>query len=229
MKSLPFSNRWPLTLIRRHRLSTSEAGLTLIECVMAIVVLGIVGASIAPMLVISVATRINSQKSEQALQLAQSEVDRIRVLVERGEGNADVLPPDTGAATAATAVAAPDTLEATLADVDAVTDARQVDLDGDGEADFALQAYTTKQLVNGDGVPQAFDLGVRVYDIRAFDAGQALSTEEASLGLTNNSGDRRRQPLAVLNTTVAYSESGQSFCNYIEFADSTAEKPLGCD
>ena len=229
MKSLPFPTAWLITLVKHDRSATPEAGLTLIECIMAIVVVGIVGAAIAPMLVISVATRINSQKSEQALQLAQSEVDRIRVLVERGESNTAVLPPNTGDATAVTAVAAPNTLEPTLAAVNAVNEAREVDLDGDNEADFALQSYTTNQLTNSDGVPQAFDLGVRVYDIQAFTSGQTLDTEQASLALTSGSADRRQKPLAVLSTTVAFSESGQSFCNYIEFADSSADKPLGCD
>lgn len=228
MQSLPYSKMWPLVAIRRDRVADGEAGLTLVECIMAIVVLGIVGAAIAPMLMISVASRINSQKSEQALQLAQGEIDRVRVLMERGEGDSIEMPPATGDDTDVNDVPAPDTLETAFADVNAVTDARAVDIDGDGEDDFAIQSYTTKTFYV-EGIPQVFDLGVRVYDVRAFTSGQNLGTDEASLALTNNAGERTQLPLSVLSTRVFFGENGQSFCNYIEFADSSADKPLGCD
>ena len=44
----------------------------------------LVASTIAPALVLSVATRVQSQKSEQALQLAQSEIDQVRLQVEPG-------------------------------------------------------------------------------------------------------------------------------------------------
>ncbi|MEM9817765.1 MAG: prepilin-type N-terminal cleavage/methylation domain-containing protein, partial [Cyanobacteria bacterium P01_D01_bin.6] len=62
---------------------SDESGLTLIECVMAIVVVGLMGAAIAPMMVASVATRVQSQKAEQALELAQGEIDRVRIQFEQ--------------------------------------------------------------------------------------------------------------------------------------------------
>lgn len=232
MKPLPYLKLWPINLIRLTRSANPEAGFTLVECIMAIVVLGIVGAAIAPMLVISVATRINSQKSEQALQLAQGEIDRVRVLMERGEGDSVEMPPATGDNSEVDSVSAPDTLEAALADIDAVTDARAIDIDGDTESDFAIQSYTTKTDYE-DGLPQVFDLGVRVYDARAFTSGESLGTDEASLTLTSGSGNRTQLPLAVLATRVVFSENGQSFCNYTDFANfgssSPTEKPLGCD
>ncbi len=179
------------------------------------------------------ATRINSQKSEQALQLAQGEIDRVRVLMERGEAQFTAeIPPATGDNSEVDTVSAPNALKATLADVSAVTDARVVDIDGDTENDFAIQSYTTKTDYE-DGIPQVFDLGVRVYDVRAFNSGESLGTDEASLTLTSNSGDRTQLPLAVLTTRVVFSENGQSLCNYTDFANfgnpSPTEKPLGCD
>ena len=59
-------------------------GLTLIECLVAIALIGISTAVIAPVMVFSVATRVQSQKAEQAIQVAQGEVEKIRLLAERG-------------------------------------------------------------------------------------------------------------------------------------------------
>ncbi|MEM9504465.1 MAG: type II secretion system protein, partial [Cyanobacteria bacterium P01_E01_bin.43] len=72
---------------------SGEEGLTLIECIMAIVVIGLTGAAVAPMMLVSVATRVQSQKTEQALELAQSEIDSVRVLFEQGEVTPALLPP----------------------------------------------------------------------------------------------------------------------------------------
>jgi prepilin-type N-terminal cleavage/methylation domain-containing protein len=59
-------------------------GLTLIECLVAILMVALLASAIAPALAVAVATRVQSQKSEQALQLAQAEVDRVRRLTEEG-------------------------------------------------------------------------------------------------------------------------------------------------
>ncbi len=44
MKPFPCSKLWPINVVRRDRpANNEEAGLTLVECIMAIVVLGVVG------------------------------------------------------------------------------------------------------------------------------------------------------------------------------------------
>ena len=72
--------------LKRYLSATrTSAGLTLIECLVAIVMVGLIGSAIAPALLISVATRVQSQKAEQALELAQSEIDKVRQIMERSE------------------------------------------------------------------------------------------------------------------------------------------------
>lgn len=196
-----------------------EQGLTLIECLVAIVVVATVASAIAPAMVLSVATRVHSQRSEQALALAQSEIDSIRVAVERGGYTAAVLPP----------------LAATLEDKDVetalgpsltVTDATNFayalpkDIDGDGAADFLVQRFRAKgQVVSG--VPVAFAMGVRVYDRDASAAGN-LPITPASLVMTSGDGGRSTRPLAVLYTTIASSNEGSSLCNLITYFNSSA-------
>ncbi|MGF1569119.1 MAG: type II secretion system protein [Nodosilinea sp.] len=218
------------------REATSQ-GLTLIECLVAIIMVALVASAITPALVISVATRVQSQKAEQALGLAQSEIDRVRLLVEQGGvANVSQLPPQ-----------APTTLKdnevakqvgplygSVVAVPSTPTQTRPVDINDNGSNDFAVQTYRTRGLESG-GVPVAFAMGVRVYDFDAVTSGGSgnLSTEPLSLATTAGEGQRSARPLAVLYTTIAVSEQGNSFCNLINYtasaAGSTASVPLGCN
>ncbi|MFQ4139477.1 prepilin-type N-terminal cleavage/methylation domain-containing protein [Nodosilinea sp. PGN35] len=194
-----------------------EQGLTLIECLVAIVVVGLVSSAIAPALVLSVATRVHSQKAEQALALAQSQIDSMRVLVERGEYTVNDLPPlAAGLADKDVATAAGPNLGVTNATNFAY--AQPVDIDGNGQADFLVQRYrAVGQSV--DGLPVAFAMGVRVYDRGASAVGN-LSTQPASLVMTSTSGGRNERPLATLYTTIAASNQGDSLCNLITYVNS---------
>lgn len=219
------------------RSQSAEQGLTLLECIAAIVVMAAVGAAIAPAVVLSVATRVQSQKAEQALQLAQSEVDRIRASVERGEFDAvfadtakNTLPyvPSTGDGTEAVDVTGPTT--AVEADAfDQTTEARLIDIDNDDENDFAVQVYRTALTQNADSEDLRFEIGVRVYDTRAFaDASGALATTEASIGLTASEGERATQPLAVLYTDLLIAEQGQTICEFYPTGVSKSDN-RGCN
>jgi type II secretory pathway pseudopilin PulG len=192
----------------------------------------LVGAIIAPAMVVSVATRVQSQKAEQALELAQSEIDNIRVLIERGEiadeAELDALAPSTTTVTESTVANAlgPDSLASTPT---VYTEAVSVDIDGDGTDDYAVQRYrTVGKVVNGR--PVAFAIGVRVYDHNAVaNASANLPSTPASLTMVSGEGERAEKPLATLYTTIASSEESQSFCNYIDFIESGASTPLGCN
>ena len=70
-------------LIIRARQKACQ-GLTLIECLVAILMVALLASAIAPALALAVATRVQSQKSEQAIKLAQTEIDRVRLLTEEG-------------------------------------------------------------------------------------------------------------------------------------------------
>lgn len=236
--------------------NSSEAGLTLIECLVAIIVVGVIAALISPVLVISVATRVNSQKTEQALQIAQAEIDGVRGVVERGRiTTADintVLPPSTPFTGDAVeninnagrtftieypqAIAGPvgSSYAGPGVGYDSLTgafQARAIDTNGDGRADFGVQTFRSPGRLDGNGIPVAFSMGVRVYDIKAFENGQAgnLSTEEARATLVSTEGDRSTLPLAVFYTTVAKADIANSYCDYIQFLGSVPSSVYQCD
>ena len=228
------------SLFRKRQ--SSEEGLTLIEVLIAILVVAFAGTAIAPAMVLAVATRVQSQKAEQALELAQSEVDRIRLLIERrddigGGAVVDDFPPLADGFPFPANVPAPDGFNC----APSATEGFPVSLDPgvdpcalepDEQPDFVIQTYRLPGITADTGIPTAFRMGVRVYDFRAFrdEGGGELSSERASLGMTSNEGSRVRAPLAVLYTEVAAGEQGDSFCDLRVFASETGDPslPLGC-
>jgi len=77
LSSTACSLKWGVALFEQRH---SESGLTLMECVVAIAVVALAGALITPPLFLAAATRVQNRRSEQALQIAQGEIDRIRTL-----------------------------------------------------------------------------------------------------------------------------------------------------
>lgn len=236
----------------RQPLGTPDSGLTLIECLVAIIVIALVASAITPTLVIAVATRVQSQRAEQALEVAQSEIDRVRLMMERGQDEtgasleADDLPPavastalsseSTPAAMEGPTYGAPTVLCSTPSYDDSLTptDACTVDVDGDSDNDFAVQIFRTPGRFRGT-MPVSFYMGVRVYDIDAITASTSgnLETDPAGLGFTSSDGERGSKPLAALYTQIGRAEEDQSLCDYIDYLSTTngnnTSTPVGCD
>lgn len=226
----------------QRRTASIDQGLTLVECLVAIAVVGVTGLLITPPLFISAATRVQNRRAEQALKVAQGEIDRVRLLVERGRQSAgfdadnnpvapaagQALPPqvaDIEAAPAPTALSGQmesvndslDTFEG--AALPNVQTALPIDTDGDGEADYFMQTFRDEGF-RADGANQleSFRMGVRVYAIAAEDNLGSLGTEEASLRYTTGLGNQQQQPLAVLYSDFVRSDRDNSVCQYQNLA-----------
>lgn len=213
-------------LVPLHSKNAPDRGFTLIESLMGIVILTLILVSLFPPLALIVATRVQNRRAEQAMQLAQGEVDRIRVLVEQGIFNpADpsILPGNTTASSVAE-VDAPSTIRngvrSTSPDCTPIEDnqdiqftqAIQIDLDGDCNADFLLQTFRIDE--NAPGLPLGkFKLGVRVYAASARRNLGSLNTEQASLKLTTGEGGQATYPLAVIATDVIQSDREYALCH----------------
>lgn len=224
--------------------AAADQGLTLVECIMGILVVGFAGAAIAPAMVLSVATRVQSQRAEQALELAQSEVNRARLLIERRDdldmgGATDANLPPESSVSALGAVPAPSGIAGGADCIPTTpTEGKPIALDPeidacspgpDEEPDFVVQTFRRDSRLNDDGFPVAFEMGVRVYDIRAFrDGTSGLQTEGGSLGLVSSEGSRLNSPLAVLYTEILASEDGSSLCELIQY-EGVSSLPLGCE
>lgn len=228
--------------------STSEQGLTLLECLIAVAIIGLTIAVIAPPLVIATATRVQNRRAEQAMQVAQGEVDRIRIMVMEARHTPARLPAVAPGASLQ-AVAAPSQIfgGATNPPVsssnpncaNAYTGAQvpfnsslAVDIDGDCQPDFLMQTFRsqgvtpTAETVSGQLRPSTFNLGVRVYSIVAKDGLGNLQATPASLQITNGQANQQSRPLAVVYTPMNWSEQSGTFCQY--YTTNGGNQPSTC-
>jgi type II secretory pathway pseudopilin PulG len=201
-------------VVKQHH----EQGFSIIESLMALIVVTIIGVAITPPIFIAVATRVQNQRAEQAMQLAQRQVDKIRILSEKGSYNTSDLPPlpsDSSEATGdAKDVGVPTSFTCASA---ASSNACPVDVNGDSRTDFFVQTFRTKQKIYGNSSQVvAFQMGVRVY--AAVAQGQSgLQTTQASLKFTTEQGNQRKYPLAVMYTSVVRSDLKDSLTEYKSF------------
>jgi type II secretory pathway pseudopilin PulG len=202
---------------------------------MAIAVTGLTIAAVAPPLVIAAATRVQNRRAEQAQQVAQAEVDRVRVLVARDQHTPARLPAVGAAATTGLSnVPAPNRTSGLLKSVnpacntynDEQVDANTallIDIDGDRtcQPDFMMQIFRDTGIVSPDDDPRngrqgrlsEFQLGVRVYSILARNNLGRLETQAASLNLTQGQGKQRTRPLAVIYSPFSWSDRSQTICD----------------
>ena len=89
-----FALRFSLSLTQKMAASSrrSDQGLTLIEGLVAIVVVAITLVSITPPIFWATGTRVQNRRAEQALQLAQGEIDRVRTLMDQRKDDGQSIP-----------------------------------------------------------------------------------------------------------------------------------------
>jgi prepilin-type N-terminal cleavage/methylation domain-containing protein len=202
---------------RRSLKNSSEQGLTLLECLVAIVVIGVVAVTFTPPLILAIATREQNRRAEQASQLAQGELDRVRRLVEQGNYSNAQLPPVGN-----DNVALQSRPGGTTTDPSTVSASQGllVDVNGDRTNDFLVQTFRSPGIGDQNGKIVVFRMGVRVYSAMVAQNLGALDDpprRSASLQLTNALGQQRRLPLAAMYSTVVRSDHSNSLCNYRQF------------
>ncbi|UCJ11198.1 MAG: type II secretion system GspH family protein [Phormidium sp. PBR-2020] len=245
MKHLPppWKQRLIRPLFRPHTKSpSSDQGLTLIEGLVAILIISAVTTAITPMMFLSVATRVQNRRAEQAVQLAHGQIDQVRVLIDQGLNSEEVierqLPPlvpdvqsvrDVGPPTGAgnrilsTNSSCPNRLP-DLGTLSGYQEAFPVDVSGDCETEFYVQIFRTNEVTairpdTGLPVPIVFRMGVRVYYRNARPNFGNLETEEASLIMTTGEGQQTRRPLAALYSVMAQGDTRLSLDRYRCFVD----------
>jgi type II secretory pathway pseudopilin PulG len=194
----------------------TEKGLTLIEALAAIVIFGLSITAVTSPLMLSMATRVRAHRAQQAMQLAQGEIDRVRLLLERGDINddlVDLLPPDDGGTVPAADVGAPTGQDAACEPAaDEVNQWCLVEVNND---EFAVQTFRTKTqpLSEENTTPAGFVMGVRVYTKAAIDNNGTVGTEPISLAFSaaNTSSPG---PLVAIYTPIVRSDLPNSASIY---------------
>lgn len=212
-----------LHVLRHLHKKQTESGLTLMEALVAILMISAVMVAITPPIFLAVATRVQNRRAEQAIQLAHGQIDQVRVLMEQGLTDERQLPVKAG--DDETTIPAIQNIHKDLQSTNfecseydknykpqnptqlAATTALPTDVNGDCEPDFLVQIFRTKQQTfPGGDIPIIFRMGVRVYSIVAENNLGNLQTTKASLKLTTGSGQQNQYPLAVMYTTLSRSD-----------------------
>lgn len=245
---------WLCRLQASRDRTAAAPGLTLIECLVAIVIIALTVVSVTPPVFLATASRVQSRRAEQANQIAQGEIDRIRTLVERQDYSFQTLPSSTGNINNIQAFQAPAGVNtgllasagncanpypqaATAPPAPPITpvSATQlvpVDINGDCTPEYAMQVFRSEGCVPAEFVsqnppPYSFYVGVRVYAYAPNET-RTYTNERANLGLTAGKRDDTgtvRKPLQTLYTKmIRPNSSGSMECSA---ADSAPAPPPG--
>ncbi len=220
-------SRWLKAKYRQKQSSSypnrSEQGLSMMEVLVSILVSTIILAAISPVILMTVATRLLQVRAEQALNLAQSEIDRIQVNTIRGAEptELDKIPPEMN--TPLLSIVEPPTgIVTDYEDLEA-ENALRVDLDEDGKLDYFVQMFRDEgQTFNSgdnEGELAIFNVTVRVYGAAAENNLGKLETERAQITLTQGLAQQRTRPLAVLSAQISRSDTNRSLDEYQEYLE----------
>ncbi len=214
---------------------STEQGLTLIESLAAIVIFGFAITAVTQPLIIAMATRVRAYRAQQSLQLAQGEIDRMRLIVEQsyqGQQSPEDSPqtalntylsklPPASSATNPRDVGPPTDFNGYCQDAlpTSATQGCKVTVNG---ADFGIQTFrlnTVEPPVASLGnrtVPVAFQMGVRVYPPAALNQSNR-SIEPASLAFSERTDGPA--PLAVSFVPIVRSDLATSIDDYKELIE----------
>lgn len=208
-----------------HQISPKpgESGFTIIESLIAIVVVAVLMVAIAPVVVLSTATRVQSRRIELATQAAKTYIEGVRTGVISVAASAFEV--DKNTYTSLNKFPAPAVGTLTCSTNNAYCSAPTANLycmDGDGSGctlssnkDFVIQAfrYNTASTNASNG----YLLGVRVYRADGFaNDGNLKKAPEKQGTVTGGLGDRKT-PLVEINTEIT-SQNGSfnDLCNRLK-------------
>ncbi|NEP58920.1 MAG: type II secretion system protein [Symploca sp. SIO2G7] len=193
---------------------SSQSGFTIIESLVAIIVVGILATAIAPVIALSVANRVQARRVEIAADAAKFYVQAIRSgTIEPAVSSINDTRLDEIAAPTSAALDCDNQTYCTAPAADLFC----IDGDGDGECtsdslkDMIIQsaAYHPGAIAGltdperTDKLEEGYLLGMRVYRADAFDGNRTLVAGEVASSSTGGTGLRAQQaPLVEMTTEV---------------------------
>ncbi|TVQ44662.1 MAG: type II secretion system protein [Gloeocapsa sp. DLM2.Bin57] len=231
----------PLIYLKILIKKQSDSGMSLMESLVAIVIISLMAVVTTPPLILAMATRIQTRRAQTAVTLAQKELERIRLIVDSGDYLNNMLPPvASGGGAAITTPSQISTAGAPNAILPAPPCAIPEETCTpysynqawwvDDSQEYFIQTFRTTG-VQQDNQVVVFRMGIRVYSkVAEADLG-SLRTESAPLYLTRGAGERtvvnrdgsnisarqRQFPLAVIYADFSRGDLIGSLERYHEF------------
>lgn len=209
--------------------TSGESGFTIIESLIAIVVVAILMVAIAPIIVFSTATRVQSRRIELATQAAKTYIEGVRI--EAIPVNNAALQVDTTTYSSLNAFPAPAVGTLTCSTNNDYCSAPTanlfcIDADGGGctlssSKDFVIQAF--RYNTASTNASTGYLLGVRVYRADGFKNDGSLQKAPAKQRtVTAGLGDRKT-PLVEMTTEIT-SQTGSfnDLCNRLKVPGNTS-------
>jgi hypothetical protein len=190
---------------------------------------------------------VQNRRAEQAIQLAQSEIDRVRVAVERKTATPNQLPPRVGASLSPKDAPAPSSVIPQTAKMRSPVPACNIDngqqatvvtevilVDTDPEpagqpckAEFMIQTFRGRGLSidTATTAPDSFVMGVRVYSIAA-EANVRNGRAESKRGTLRGGtglGTQQIRPLTTQYSTIVRSNQSDGLDIYRELCTAAGE------
>lgn len=189
--------------------NSPESGVTLLEALVAMIIITITVSMMTPPIFMAVATRVSNRRTEQAMQLAQGEIERVRLLMLSSDSYAAInpgLPPIDAAAQK-------DTIEQVgiPTSVCAAAPCTSLQLVPTSDPNFFYQTFREDGATVAAGDVVAFRMGVRVYGAEALDDNgvprTTLRTDTGPLKFTSGSS-RNERPMATFYTEMIRGTEG---------------------
>lgn len=206
---------------------SSQSGFTIIESLMAVIVVSILMAAIAPAIALSVATRVQAKRIEQASQAARTYVDGVKTGTVTApshsvasSGFATTSAPTSGGSLSCTAPTPPTTTPATPTATtnyyctENTTTLNLYCINGDEIAgcttnsvrDLVIQSFRT-------GTDQNYKMGVRVYRVDGFKTSGNFEKEGQQATFTGGLG-KLKAPLLQMTTEITGTQPKyQEYCD----------------
>ncbi|MBD2335750.1 type II secretion system protein [Calothrix sp. FACHB-156] len=213
-----------------------ESGFTIIESLIAMLVASVLLVSIAPVIVLGTATRVQARRIELGTQAARTYIDGVRTGVISA-------PLETGASTDLASFAAPTTASSLSCDANSycTTTASSVtptnlycmDLDSlpaiapkcesSSSKDMVLQVFRyNKNNNNSNNATAGYQLGVRVYRADGFRSDGDLKAPSKQATFTGGLGDRKAPLLEMTTAINPQTNSFNDLCNRLKNVSNAA-------
>ncbi|MCI3280535.1 hypothetical protein L5470_06010 [Synechococcus sp. PCC 6717] len=201
----------------------AQRGLTLVECIVAILVVNVAVAALAAPLMLVAATRVQNDRIAQATALALAEADRMRVLMEQGVNvTTNVIPPQSsvsatlGEPNLLSSQPPPTTVTTcTGGGMGLPTAATQGCLRTFNNAQFVVQMYRGTLTFGPNNRIVGYPMQVRVYNRATFTDGSpstATPIQQQPATMTSSIGNVGL-PLAVITTDIVQGDSSTTLCS----------------
>jgi type II secretory pathway pseudopilin PulG len=203
----------------------AESGYTIIEGLVAVLLVAFLASAIAPMIALPIGIRAQAKRVELAAQAAKSYIDAVK-------SDPDQFGPDivsTTVPSTANAPSAGNALTCNAGELCTAPTGRLYCVDGDGDnqctkdslSDMIVQGIAYNPL-SGAELEDGYCLGVRVYRADAFKESGQLGTNLPSTNITN-AVINPRSPQVMMTTEVRYSNT-----SYTDLKNRIAQNSSSC-